>query len=407
MFKFATGEYVKNIIYNVISVLLLAVTFIACTIFISNIESQRRITEFFRPYLDENSIIIGKLGRDFDVTELPGYEKSIMTRELYCDCESLTDVRRFLVYDEYSMENLKPRLIEGKHINPNNSEDDIMQVLVSENYTGVGVGDVIELIFYALDETGMGTKNVYVPAKVTGIIASGQKVMMGGGVNISKNMECKDIIGTYSLEQLEYEIVITTEKEILKVGENVEGNNYRCIIKFDDNITPEQRQENYQTIINYEREHEMTGTEVFPEMKVLLERQDEEMKNMMIKYIPISTAILILVTICIVCMISIKNANSMKYYATLYICGMPYTKAVITSGMEMLVNGILSIIVTLVFVEIQNTRSIVGEINCNMGVVQMVIILSICALIVVSTMIITGKILREKSPMNVLKDTVY
>lgn len=407
MFKFAAGEYVKNIIYNVISVLLLAVTFIACTIFISNIEAQRKITEFFSPYLNENSIIIGKVGRDFDVTKLPGYEKSIMTRELYCDSEDMVALRRVIVYDEYSMENLRPRLVEGEYINPDSPEDDIMQVLVSENYSGVGVGDVIELLFYAIDETGMDVKDVYVPAKVTGIIASGQKVMMGNGVLISKYMEVKDIIGTYSLDQLEYEIIITTEKEYLKVGEDAEGGNYRCVIKFDDEITPEQRQANYKTIVDYEREHEMTGTEVFPETKVLLERQDEEMRNMMIKYIPITAAILILITICIVCMISIKNANSMKYYATLYICGMPYTKAVIISGIEMMVNGILAMIVTLAFIEIQNTRSIVGEINCNMGVAQLVSIIGIISVIVIFTMMITGRILREKSPMSVLKDTVY
>ena len=143
MARFAIGEYIRNIGYNIVSILLLAVTFFACTIFLSNISAQRRMMVFLSPYLNENSIIIGRLGHDFDVTELILYDTSIMTREAFCFSDDLVDATTCLVYNEYSMDNLTPRLLEGNLIKKTDSEDEIMQVLVSENSSDFGVGDII------------------------------------------------------------------------------------------------------------------------------------------------------------------------------------------------------------------------------------------------------------------------
>ena len=166
MVKYTIGEYVRNIGYNIISILLLSVTFVDCTIFLSNISAQRRMTDFLSPYLDENSIIIGELGYDFDVTELTGYEKSIMTREAFCGSDDLLMLKSCLVYNEYAMKKLTPRLAEGKLIEKSESKDGMMQVLVTENGSGVGVGDIIELSFFS--EAGvMENKIISIPAKVT------------------------------------------------------------------------------------------------------------------------------------------------------------------------------------------------------------------------------------------------
>ena len=58
MIKFAIGEYIRNIGYNIISIFLLAVTFIACTIFLTNFSEQQRLNNYLSEYLDDNSIII-------------------------------------------------------------------------------------------------------------------------------------------------------------------------------------------------------------------------------------------------------------------------------------------------------------------------------------------------------------
>ena len=70
MIKFSINEYIKNIVYNIISVLLLTGTFVACTIFTSNISAQTRINRFFEPYFDENSIVTGRLDYYFDENKM-------------------------------------------------------------------------------------------------------------------------------------------------------------------------------------------------------------------------------------------------------------------------------------------------------------------------------------------------
>ena len=402
MVRFSVEEYVRNIGYNIVSILLLAVTFVTGVIFLSNISAQWRMTKFLSPYLDENSIVIGQLGYDMDVTKLEKYEKSIMTRECFCFSDSLVDMQTCLVYDEYAMDKLTPRLIDGKHIQSSDSADGMMQVLVSENNSGVGVGDIIEVSFYS-EEGAMEGRIVSVPAKVTGVIASGQKLMLGNGVRISKKMETKDIFGTYSYEQLKYSLIITTEEEFAKLPEKVVEQNYRCIIKFSEEITAEERTANYSKIMQYEREHGSNSTSAFPDAEVLVDRLNEAMKDLMIKYIPLVIAVFVLVSVCIMCMVYIKNANSMRYYAILYICGMPYEKAVVMSGIEMFINSLLAAVMAVTFVLIQNKSAILGEINCELGIMQILSIICISIIIVVWTMITVRNTLREQSPISVFK----
>ena len=401
MAKFGAGEYVRNIIYNVISVFLLAVTFIACTLFLSNVNAQLRYTKFIRPYLDENSIVIGRLGANFDVTELKGYEKSIMTKEVYCESSDISCLENCLVYDDYAMEKFAPRLVSGEQISKNDSNLDEIQVLVSNNASGVTTGDLIEISFYGEKDT------ITVKARVKGVIASGQKLLFGKRVSINKNMRVGDIFGTYNYEQQQYSIIITTEDELKKINENVFFDNYRCIVKFDDSISEEDSKENYQKVLEYERVNGSTGTDTFPETNVLVKDMEMELRDIMIENIPYCAAVLVLVIVCIVCMVSIKVSNSMRYYATLYICGMPYLNSVCISGVEMLINNVLAVILTVSFVGIQNKLLLFGEVNCNFGLLQIGVIVIIAIVVIVGTMFITGKTLKERSPMSVLRDTAY
>lgn len=405
MVRFTIGEYVRNIGYNIISVVLITITFIACTIFLSNINEQLRMSKLLRPYLNEDSIIIGQKGYDFDVTALTDYEKAFMTRDVFCNSDYIPDLAKCLVYNDYFMDNFRPRLSRGDYPDDKFSESEILQVLVSENSMGIDVGDVITVDFFS--EAGvMEGKIVTISVKVTGVVASGQKLLMGGAP-ISKDMPTTDLFELYSYEQLETAIIIMREKDFMKLPEKVLESNYRCIVKFKDDITDEDRDANYRKIYEYERINGSTGTSIFPSAEEFMEKQEEEIKDTLIKYIPLSIAVLILVTICIICMISIKNANSMRYYATLHMCGMSHNKAIIISGIEMLFNNALAIILALVFIKIQNTHKVLGVINCYYGLPQTLVMIGVCILMVCCTMIITGKTLKERTTMDVLRDTAY
>lgn len=407
MIRFGIEEYVKNILYNIISFILLAGTFVATTIFTSNISEQAKMSDFYEPYLDENSVFTGYMGSQFDVEKLGlvKLDKVLYTQEISCECYEMSDFMEALVYEEYVMDKLMPKLKKGKIVT--NGSGELLNILVTENSAGIDVGDVIELEFYTV-EGMMEGRSIVLPAKVTGVVESGQKLFYGNGVRISNSMSLNDVIGTYNYEQLEYSMVIIPEQEMRKIPEEIFVDVGRSLFKFKDDITEEERYTNYRKILDYASEHgNATMIEAFPEMKTFVDMHKEENMTIILTNAPLCVAIIILVMVCIVCMISIRNANSMRYYATLYICGMPLRDAVILSGVEMAVNSLFSILLGTSIIEIQMKNKIFGKVNCMLNSEQWAIMIGISLVMIVAAMLTTRKTLKERSPMSVLRDTAY
>ena len=409
MIKFSINEYIKNIVYNIISVLLLTGTFVACTIFTSNISAQTRINRFFEPYFDENSVVTGRLHYYFDEneTDLIKLEGVLKTQEMSVLSDEVYDLRKCLIYDDYVMDNLTPRLKKGKIVT--DGSGDCINVLISENNSGIGVGDEIH-IMVTTDEGYGKSRMVNLTVKVSGVIESGQKLFYGNGVRISYDMTLKDIMGTYHYEQLEESIIIIPEKELDKIPEKLYIESWRYIFKFQEDITEEERLENYRILL--EEEGKIPGNPSsmmasIPEISNFVETHEQETLDIIITNVPMCITIAVLVMICIICMISIRNAYSMKYYATLYICGMPIKSAVIFTGIEMVINSVLSIVLSVSAIKIQMSNKIFGDINCMLNLEQMAIMIGLSMVMVVSATLTTLKILKERSPMSVLRDTAY
>lgn len=407
MINFGISEYVKNIVYNIVSILLLASAFVASTIFTSNVSEQLRYNRFFEPYINENSIITGRMGNQYTVEKLGlvKVEKVLYAQEWLSESEELEDLGTCLVYEDYVMENLTPRLKEGEIVADGSGE--FLNILVSENSSGIGVGDIIEIRFDAVEGYDEG-RRFTMPAKVTGIFESGQKLFFGNGIEIYNNMPMKEILGTYHYEQMGKSMVIVPQKDMDKLPEPAAVDCWRSLIKFEDDITEEERNANYRKLAEYDKAiNRITLIDAYPEMSDFVETQERETKDVFMTNIPMCIAITILILVCIICMISIRNANNMRYYATLHICGMPIRNAFVLSGVEMGINSILAIIVSVSIIKIQMSNKIFGEINCVLNPEQWAIIIGISAVIVTSTMVSTLKTLKERSPMSVLRDTAY
>ena len=407
MIKFGINEYVKNIAYNIISILLLVCTFVACTLLTSNISEQLRYNKFFEPYINENSIVTPPMGYEYNVEKLGlvKVEKVLYNQEWNSHSNDLKDLSYCVVYDDYVMENLAPRLKKGKIVNDGSGE--YINVLISENYSGVDVGDVIEIAVNPVDGYDIG-RQIMIPVKVTGIFESGQKFFFGNGVRIYNNMSMKEILGTHNYEQMRNSMIIVPQKDMAKLPEPIVIECWRSFIKFKDDITEKERQENFNKIAEYDAKlHGVPLINAYPEMSEFVETQERETKDVFMTNIPMCIAITILILVCIICMISIRNANNMRYYATLHICGMPIRNAFVLSGVEMGINSILAIIVSVSIIKIQMSNKIFGEINCVLNPEQWAIIIGISAVIVISTMVSTLKTLKERSPMSVLRDTAY
>lgn len=91
----------------------------------------------------------------------------------------------------------------------------------------------------------------------------------------------------------------------------------------------------------------------------------------------------------------------------MHITGMNLKNTIFMSGAEMLLNIILATIICVSIVIIQNRIEIFGTINCVLNTAQIVTMVIISLVIVVLTMIMTGATLKEKTIVEILRDTTY
>ena len=403
MVNFVTKQYVKNIWYNILTVIIITFNIILCVIFASNISSQTKLYRLVKPYLNENSLIINTIYEEkkIDINNLKKVEKTLMTTELFCHSQELVKLRNCVVYNEKIMEEFAPRLSSGKLINSKFESDEKLQVLISENSEGLGVGDILKLKF-----TDKTMNYVPIEAEIVGVISNGQKLFMSSN-NVFNNMGYEDLYLTYSYNQLEEPIILTTQKEIDAIGKELDGFNGQCIVKFDEDISEEEYRENYLHVVDMESKTGIASVDMYPSSEALTERMELSLKSTLMKYVPLTVAVFILVIICVVGIIAVKTSNSIKYYGMLYICGMPYHQAAAMTGIEMIINSVLAIVMSLSLIKIQNKLSLIGKINCEIGVVQSALMMGLCIVVIFVSILMTTVIMKEKTASQILRDTAY
>ena len=403
MVNFVTKQYVKNIWYNILTVIIITFNIILCVIFASNISSQTKLYRLVKPYLNENSLIINTIYEEkkIDINNLKKVEKTLMTTELFCHSQELVKLRNCVVYNEKIMEEFSPRLSSGKLINSKFESDEKLQVLISENSEGLGVGDILKLKF-----TDKTMNYVPIEAEIVGVISNGQKLFMSSN-NVFNNMGYEDLYLTYSYNQLEEPIILTTQKEIDAIGKELDGFNGQCIVKFDEDISEEEYRENYLHVVDMESKTGIASVDMYPSSEALTERMELSLKSTLMKYVPLTVAVFILVIICVVGIIAVKTSNSIKYYGMLYICGMPYHQAAAMTGIEMIINSVLAIVMSLSLIKIQNKLSLIGKINCEIGVVQSALMMGLCIVVIFVSILMTTVIMKEKTASQILRDTAY
>lgn len=397
MFIFSIKQYIKNAWYNLLFVLILALTVVANVIFITNISRQLRIHNLVKPYLNEDSLIVRSIGELESLYEsLSKVEDVLATRSVFCYCPQMTDVYSCEIYSDEIMDKFEPRLSRGKKIEAANISKDEIGVLVSENKQGLKPGDKISLSFYSNGET------VSVDAVITGIIKDGQRVFVSND-ELSNDMGYEDIYKMHSFEQTEKPLIITTEKELSKVDALIDGMYEGCIIKFAEDISHDEWVDNYEKICA----NETVKIYSYPSSNKLIEGMENSLNAILMKYVPLEIAMLVLVITCIGGIALVKVFNDVKYYSILHISGMPYKKAILITFAEMTINSVLAMILANSFILIQGKVNLFGTINCELGFSQILISFGICIVVIVSSALVTRSVLREKTPAQILKDTAY
>ncbi len=399
MLGYITKQYVRNIWYNLISIIILVLTILLSTSFVTNIEKQTKWYNLVKPYLNEDSIVASYIGK---IENLPidKADKMLITKEASSMCVALNKFQGCAVYDDELMKKVKPRLLEGKQIDEMKGNDDIVTVLISENGGHYGAGDTLKVTFFTENEM------IETDVLIAGVISDGQRVFMKESREHS-GMGYEDLFYTNSYAQKGETLIITTEKELAKLSESVYVEDVLGIIKLDDNISQEERKDVLVSFMDWQAEQGHHIGSAIPSSKTLCERMESSLNATLMKYIPLTVAMLVLVIMCTVGIVAVKTSNSIKYYGMLYICGMPYQKAAIMTGVEMAINSVLAVVMSLSLIKIQNELNLFGTINCETGVVQSIVMTVFCVMIILVSILMTTVIMKEKTASQILRDTAY
>lgn len=396
---YITKQYVRNIWYNLISIIILVLTILLSTSFVTNIEKQTKWYNLVKPYLNEDSIIANYIGR-IENMPIKNADKMLITKEAVSMCAALNKFQGCAVYNDEIMKKVEPRLLEGKQIDKMKGNEDIVTVLISENGGHYGAGDTLKVTFFT--ENGMIETDVL----IAGVISDGQRVFMKESRENS-GMGYEDLFYINSYAQKGETLIITTEKELAKLSEAIYIEDVLGIIKLDDNISQEERKDVLVSFLDWKTEKGHHVGSAIPSSKTLCERMETSLNATLMKYIPLTVSMLILVIMCTVGIVAVKTSNSMKYYGMLYICGMPYQQAALMTGMEMAFNSILAVVLSMSLIKIQSKLNLFGTINCETGVAQSIVMIGFCGMIILVSILMTTVIMREKTASQILRDTAY
>ena len=251
---------------------------------------------------------------------------------------------------------------------------------------------------------GDGVNKKDVKFYIAGVLSEGQK--MYGFDGASRDMIYTDLFSTYSYGQLGEILAITTQKEMEKLEGNIYHEYDSGILTFDEKLTDDEVDNIKKEIVEYERERNNGVSfieNVFPTMKNFISESKDMFYIELKKYIPMLVVICTISLVCMIGIISIKTDMSLKSYTIFRLLGMKGRSIILCNGIEMLINIICALILFVSIATIQNVYGIVDKINLR---IDMLTLISVCVfgvLAVVSNVIVSAIILRNNTPVQILK----
>ena len=401
MIRFGISEYIRNFWFNLCIVMLLLVMMIISTILLSNIDKQTGTYRLAEKYMDEDSMFLFDVLPEY-MEELENYGEMLAAQVLY---GTVADVERSSikanVYTEEVMKTLKPRLDSGRYPQNVKEDENTICALISHNPYGIKAGDTFTCKVNTID-----LKEYQFQVYVTGVISEGQSLYTEIHEG-STDMTYGDFFPLYSYAQTEQVRMIIPEEELEKLPmEEIYSIFWNIMINPDDNLSVEERITMRNEIKRYQLECSTTCMEFpYPSSIKLAENNEMIYKSILMKYLPLSIIVILLFSICIVGIVTIKTVKSTRYFGIMYTYGMQYRSAQLTAGLEMAFNCLMAFMVTVVLLTLQTKFDIVGEINCSLDTLELLVMAGVCVVTVVGAVLTTRGVLKEHTPVEILKNT--
>lgn len=227
--RLAVKEKEKHTKLFLFITLQLAITFIVSICCVSVLEKQYERYDSLKVLFDRDGWFVntslgvrvpegdmgtGKTGREI-------LEKYLKRTDIVCTYSILGDFLQdsnvleieSIAYDKEFIENMKPSIAEGRWLNSGGNNGEEIEGVISQNYYGLGVGDIINLVPYFANNT-----NQVIPIKIVGVLSENAEIIK---MNYSADMvSFNNFIS--NMEQQEDTVLILQQEDIMKLSEGWE-----------------------------------------------------------------------------------------------------------------------------------------------------------------------------------------
>ncbi len=394
MIRFGVKEYIRNIWFHLCMIVILCIMLSVSTVFVSNLYEQTKIYRLTEDYLDDDSFFVGTIWeKNYEKTNVTG---NVLFNRLYWGQveEAGTDTILANVYPDAVMNYMKPRLEAGSCPKEGEGDDTEISVLISKNPYGLRAGDhFVYRIRY--DEKNY----IEIPMYAAGILSDGQRLYLGSELKTSLYMSYEDFFPVYSYEQTQEVQILIPEYEFQRIKVKLPEALYmNGIINPSDTLSDDEKEAMRQSIFQY------TDMGVYPPAERLVENRKTLFYSTLLKNIPLVVIIVLLFSISIMGILTIKTMKSVRYYGIMYACGMRVKTAVFFTAAEMCVNAAAALLLFAGLLTIQKKFKPIGEINASLGTAELMFAVGICVLLILGSVWNARSILKEHTPIQILRD---
>ncbi|MBQ2981104.1 MAG: hypothetical protein IJD58_03150 [Lachnospiraceae bacterium] len=408
MIRFIFSEYIDKMWIHLFIICILTSAMLAGGTFVGELSTKGSMYNAVMDSIDGRSLLLGYNYESEMIDRLKDYGK-VISNEVYFAVDKSQEeserrkIIRIKACPDEIMGYVHPRLDVGEDIENCGVDENTIAVYISYNNIGIDIGDTIVLSI----DMGDGVNKKDVKFYIAGVLSEGQKLYGFDGA--SRDMIYTDLFRTYSYAQLGEILIITTQKEMEKLEGNIYHEYDSGILTFDEKLTDTEVNNIKKEIVEYERERNNGISfieNVFPTMDNFISDSKDMFYIELKKYIPMIVTICTISLVCMVGIISIKTDMSLKSYTIFRLLGMKGRNIILCNGIEMLINIICALILFVSMATVQNVYGIVDKINLR---IDMVTLISVCVfgvLVVVSNIIVSAIILRNNTPVHILKKRI-
>lgn len=323
---------------------------------------------------------------DDDLLELfPDSEEVLGSAIPYCYIEN----KEFnsYAYTDNLIDTFSPEIEKGNWLSTDNN---INEIVVSENNYGWDVGDRLELNFFNKKESAKYT------FEVVGVLKNNSKIPTG--YTNQYNPDYTQFFSVYSYDVEEKPLILmrlNTLKELDKESGLLRAMTAGYIITFSDNVNDEKLKE-------YSSELSSYNSVVSINLKDMQENNKAYLYKRMYDLFPLILILIILTTVSCISSSALTMRMRLRDYTIFYICGQKWNQCVFINAVSSLVIGTASFITSLVLLFVLRITNALNSIKIILSIEGFLTMVAVLIIYVAISMIMPAFIISRRTPKEII-----